>query len=415
MTGTLPQARTAIGDSDRYLALHEAVDEPASDALLDDRERHVRSEVRDVVATEVAPRAAEVDRSETFAGESFQALARAGWVGLLFSAEYGGTGDSTVAYAAAMEEITAGCAATSMIFMTQTHAGYPIVLGGDRALVHTHVPPLLTGAAYGSLAITEPNAGSDVSSLRTTARAEAGGDYRISGSKTFITTGDRSNVIVCFATTDRTAQRGGVTAFVLDGASPGVGRGAPLAKMGLHGSTTAELFLDDVPVPASNRLGEPGSGWDIMLRAVAKSRISAAAQGVGFARGAYAHALAHLRERHGKRLPQAAAFELADLRGRILQARLLLLATAREVDRADAPPTAQVAVAKQRCTDLGFSVARAATRLLGGAGDLRDLGVERYVRDAKAAQIYDGTNEIQRLLIARDTDRRLDSLEGRTP
>ncbi len=405
MTSAPSPPRTAIGDPDRYLAWHTTADEPAADQLLDDRERHVRAEVRTVVATEVAPRAAEVDRTKTFADDSFQALARAGWVGLLFSEDLGGTGDSTVAYAAAMEEITAGCAATSMIFMTQTHAGYPIVLGGDPALVNSHVPPLLTGAAYGSLAITEPNAGSDVSSLRTTARTEEGGDYRISGSKTFITTGDRSDVIICFATVDRSAQRGGVTAFVLDGSSPGIGRGTPLAKMGLHGSTTAELFLDDVHVPAAHRLGEQGGGWDIMLSAVAKSRISAAAQGVGLARGAYIHALAHLRERHGTRLPQPIAFELAELRGRILQARLLLLATAREVDRAATPPTAQVAMAKQQCTDLGFSVARAATRLLGADGDLRGLGLERYVRDAKAAQIYDGTNEVQRLLIARDTDR----------
>lgn len=413
MTSTLPAAGTALGAPDRYLALHDAVDEPAADRLLDEREHHVRSRVRAVVAAEVAPRAAEADRTHTFAGESFQALARAGWVGLLFAEEHGGTGDSTVAYAAAMEEITAGCAATSMIFMTQTHAGYPIVLGGESALIGAHVPRLLSGDAYGSLAITEPNAGSDVSSLRTTARTDADGGYRISGAKTFITTGDRSDVIVCFASVDRSAQRGGVTAFVVDGASAGVGRGAPLAKMGLHGSTTAELFLDDVRVPASHRLGEPGSGWDIMLKAVAKSRISAAAQGVGFARGAYVHALAHLRERYGARLPQATAFRLAELRGRILQARLLLLATAREVDSADAPPTAQVAMAKQTCTDLGFSVALASSRLLGAAGDLRDFGVERYVRDAKAAQIYDGTNEVQRLLIARDTDRRLGPDEGR--
>lgn len=401
---------TSLGSPDRYRELHTALDEPSADHLLDNRERHVRARVRRVVAEDVAPRAAEADRTHTFAHEGFQALARAGWVGLLFSPDHGGTGDSTVAYAAAMEEITAGCAATSMIYMTQTHAAYPIVLGGGRPLVDRTVPALLDGSAYGSLAITEPNAGSDVSGLRTTARADTGDGYRISGSKAFITTGDRSDIIVCFASMDRSAHRCGVTAFVLDGAAPGISKGSPLHKMGLHGSTTAELFFDGVPVPAAHRLGEHGSGWDIMLRSVAKSRISAAAQGVGIARGAYIHALAHLRDRHGTKLPAPTASVLADLRGRILQARLLLIATAREVDRSPTTPTAQVGMVKQQCTDLGFAVALAAVRLAGPEGDLRELGVERYVRDAKAAQIYDGTNEIQRMLIARDTRARLEEL-----
>lgn len=400
-----------LADPDSYLAWHRAVDEPTTEQMLDERERHVRDEVRQLVAVDVAPHAAEIDRTSAFAGDSYQALARSGWGGLLFPTELGGTGDSTVAYAAAMEEITAACPSTSMIYMTQTHAGYPILLGGQVEAAAEHIPRLVSGAAYGSLAITEPNAGSDVSSLRTVARPTEDGGHSITGSKTFITTGDRANVIVCFATTDAAAGRAGVTAFALDGSSERITRGAPLAKMGLHGSSTAELFLDEVPVRDIDRLGEVGGGWDLMLGAVAKSRISAAAQGVGVARGAYVRTIAALKERHGRRLPPQTAFALADLRGAILQGRLLLLATSREVDRLAEPPTASIAMMKQRCTDLGFEVALAAVGLLGASGDLSDLGVERFVRDAKAAQIYDGTNEVQRLLIARDTARRSEELQ----
>jgi alkylation response protein AidB-like acyl-CoA dehydrogenase len=402
----------AAGQPGTSPAWQRVVDEPLTDGLLDPREREVRDAVRDVVATEVAPRAAELDRSGGFAGGPYQALARAGWAGLLFPTELGGSGDTTVAYAAAMEEITAACPATSMIYMTQTHAAYPILLAGQREVAEATIPRLVSGDAYGSLAITEPNAGSDVSSLRTTAREAADGSYRLTGSKTFITTGDRADVIVCFATTDRSSGRAGVTAFVVDGTVAGVGHGTPLAKMGLHASSTAELFLDDVHVPASHRLGDLGSGWDVMLSSVVKSRISAAAQGVGIARGAYVRTLAHLRERHGGRLPQETAFVLAELRGAILEGRLLLLSTAREVDQAADPSTADIAVMKQRCTDLGFRTALTAVRLLGRVGDLADTGVERFVRDAKGAQIYDGTNEVQRLLIARDTHQRAKEMDA---
>jgi alkylation response protein AidB-like acyl-CoA dehydrogenase len=405
----LPSIET---DPAAYLALHAMLDESVADRLLDERERHVRDEVRRIAAHEIAPRAATLDRTKSFAHDSYQALARAGWGGLIFPTDLGGTGDSTVAYAAAMEEITAACPATSLVYMTQTHAAYPILLAGSPELVGKYVPALLDGSAYGSLGITEPNAGSDVSSLRTTAVRDAfAGGYRISGSKTFITTGDRADVIICFATTDRTAKREGVTAFVVDGNAEGLTHGSPLVKMGMHGSTTAELFFDGTPVPAGNRLGEEGSGWRIVMNSVIKSRISAAAQGVGIARGAYAHALAILTRHHGSTLQPELAFALAEIRGRILQGRLLLLATAREVDRAGEPPTAHIGIMKQQCTDLGFTTALEVVRLLGGIGDLRYLGAERYLRDAKVTQIYDGTNEVQRLLVARDTARRLKEIQ----
>ncbi|WP_039828592.1 acyl-CoA dehydrogenase family protein [Nocardia testacea] len=391
-------------DPEAYLALHELLDEPAADAALTEREREVRATAREVVAHEVAPRAAELDATHTFAHESVQALARAGLCGLVFPERLGGSGDSNVAYAAAMEEITAGCAATSLVFMTQTHAAYPILIAGGDELQQRYIPGLLDGSRYGSLGITEPGAGSDVSGLTTTAVPTADG-WTVTGQKTFITTGDRADVIICFATVDRTRGRDGITAFVVEGGWDGVGRGQPFHKMGMHGSSTAELFFDRVAVPRANLLGDEGRGWSVVMNSVVKSRISAAAQGVGLARAAYARTLAALTALYGHRIADEHTFALADLRGRILQGRLLLHAVARQVDTNPQVTPGQIGVMKQVCTDLGFQASVEAARILGPYGDLADLGVERCLRDAKVTQIYDGTNEIQRLLIGRETTR----------
>lgn len=394
-------------DPAAYRALHAALDEPVSDALLESRDLEVREATRAVVAEHVAPTAMARDRDRTFAHDSYQALAKAGLGGLLVPEDLGGTDDSTVSYATAMEEITAGCAATSLVFMTQMHAAYPILHAGSAELARKYVPGLVDGTHYGSLAVTEPEAGSDASSLRTTAtRAEGPDGYALSGSKTFITTGDRADVIICFATVEPKAGRKGITAFAVDGGAAGLTRSKPFSKMGMHGSSTAELTFEQTPVPASHRLGEEGEGWRILVSSVTKSRISAAAQGVGLARGAYAHALAALQRLHGPTWPPEVASAMADIRGRLLSARLMLIGAAREVDRGRATGGA-IGLMKQTCTDTGWQVAVAATKVLGRYGDLADLGVERYLRDAKVTQIYDGTNEVQRLLVARETADRL--------
>ncbi|WP_214104778.1 acyl-CoA dehydrogenase family protein [Acrocarpospora catenulata] len=393
-------------DPTAHVALHDLLDEPAADAALTAREREIRTLTRAVVAREIAPHSARVDLTHEFPHAGVQALCREGLGGLVFPRHLGGSADSNVAYALAMEEIAAGCAATSLVFMTQMHAAYPIVLAGSPELQRRFVPGLLDGSAYGALAITEPDAGSDVAGLTTTAR-RVGDDWSITGQKTFITTGDRADVIVCFATVDRERGREGITAFVVEGDRPGVGRGRPFAKLGMHGSSTAELFFDDVRVPAANLLGAEGEGWSVVMSSVGKTRISAAAQGVGLARAAYAATLTALRRLHGPRLPDELAFALADLRGRILQGRLLLHATARRVDADPQTSPGQIGIMKQVCTDLGWQAAVEATRILGPFGDLAEIGVERCLRDAKVTQIYDGTNEIQRLLIGRETTGRL--------
>ncbi len=388
-------------DPAAYVGFQSALDEPAADALLDTRELEIRALTREVVAREVAPRAASADRDHAFVHESYQALAKAKLGGMLFPAEYSGTGDTNVAYAVAVEEIAAGCAATSLVYMTQTHTAFPILTAGSPDLAQRYVPGLVEGTLYGSLAITEPNAGSDAASL-TTLAVKSGDKYLLSGSKTFITTGDRADVIVCFATVDRSRGRDGITALVVDGRRPGLSRGKPLEKLGMHGSSTAELFFDRVEVPAADRLGEEGGGWQVLMNSVIKSRISAAAQGVGLARAAYARTLRVLFRLHGGRLPDEVLFALATLRGKILQGRLLLLAVARRVDQGDSAQPGEIAIMKQACTDLGWQVARDAMRILGPHGDLTAIAVERCMRDAKVTQIYDGTNEVQRILIGRD-------------
>lgn len=392
-----------------YQAMHRLLDEPAADALLTQRELEIRLRTREVVAHQVAPGSAKADATHEFAADSVLALAEANLMGLVFPEHLGGSGDSNVAYAVAMEEISAGCGATSLVFMTQMHTAYPILLAGSEELAKRHIPALLNGSKWGSLAITEPDAGSDVASLRTTATKVDGG-YRISGAKTFITTGDRCDTIICFATVDRSKGRQGITAFVVDGNAEGVTRGQAFDKMGMHASSTAEVFFDSVFVPDDHMLGEPGGGWSVVMSSVVKSRISAAAQGVGLARAAYARTLHALSHKYGPRLPDELTFALATLRGKILQGRLLLLAVARQVDEDPKIAPGQIGMMKQSCTDLGWETSVECTRLLGALGDMKELGVERCLRDSKVTQIYDGTNEVQRLLIGRETNRAMESL-----
>lgn len=400
---TIPSLEESRED---YVGLHRALDEPSVDAHLTARELEIRELTRDVVSREVAPRARQADIDGVFPEHGVRALADAGLMGLVFSRELGGSGDSNVAYATAMEEIAAACGSTSLVFMTQMHAAYPIMSFGSEALAKRWVPALVDGSVYGSLAITEPGAGSDVSGIRTRAVHDpAGSGYRINGSKTFITTGDRAGVIVCFATTDRTKGRDGIGAFVVDGSQTSVRHGTPFSKLGMRASSTAEVFFDDAFVPEDAVLGGVGAGWRVVMQSVVKSRISAAAQGVGLARAAYARTLHVLRTVSPGRLPDEQLFALGTLRGRIAQGRLLLISTARHVDANPDAPTGLIGMMKQSCTDLGWDVAAECARILGPLGDLSDVGVERCLRDAKVTQIYDGTNEIQRLLIGREINR----------
>jgi alkylation response protein AidB-like acyl-CoA dehydrogenase len=379
-----------------------AVLDSVPENFLDARARAVREQLRTVIEKEVAPRAAQCDENGSFAGPSYQAVAAAGLSGLLFPRHLGGTGDTAVTYAMAVAEIAARCPATSLIYMTQMHAGHPILLAGSTEQQHAWIPRLCSGVSYGSLAITEPDAGSDVAAMTTTA-ARDGDHYVLNGAKTFITSGNVADIIVLFATVNRSAGRRGITAFALPGDTPGLSRGRTLQKLGMHGSPTAELFLDGVRLPVSARLGADGTGWALSMQSVIKSRLSAAAQGVGIATRALdlATAACHAPGRPS----QETAADLASLRVRLITGRTLLYATAAAIDAGAPELTAQVSAMKLWCTDLGVDLADRACELLGARGDLAECEVERLLRDAKVTQIYDGTNEIQQLIIARDTAR----------
>ncbi|MGI8677619.1 MAG: acyl-CoA dehydrogenase family protein [Jatrophihabitans sp.] len=365
--------------------------------------------VRRIVATEVSTRAARIDETSEFPHDSYQALAAADVAGLLIPTRWGGQDTNTVTYAAAMEDISAACGSTSTVYMTQMHCAHPIQLVGTDEQRERFIPSLCRGESYGAIAVSEPAAGSDVSSIATVARRD-GDAYLLSGQKIFISNGDRADVVVLFATLDRGRGRHGITAFLVERGTAGFSTGRPMHKLGQRGASTAELFLSDCRVPVVNRLGAEGEGYPLSIRSVMKSRISAAAQGVGFARGAYERTAARLGAKgllsSSRRDAQDLQFVLAGMRARIAAARAMLHATAALVESSEGDPAAEVAMAKLHCTDLGVEVAAEAIELLGEDGDRVDLGVERMLRDAKATQIYDGTNQVQRMLIARDIRQR---------
>jgi alkylation response protein AidB-like acyl-CoA dehydrogenase len=384
----------------------DALDEKAADLALQPDELALRDRVRDVISTDVAPLAAKTDLTGAFPHAQYRALVRAGLGALPIAASDGGLGASSAAYAIVMEEIAAACGSTSLVYMTQMHAAWPIVRWGTPEQRAKYVRPLCRGDIYGSIAISEPSGGSDVSALTTTARA-VGDCFVLNGTKTFITSGDVAGVIVTFATTDRKAGRDGVVAFLVDPTQGGVTASKPFAKMGMHGSSTVELSFQNCRVPCSAVLGEVGAGFAIAMSSVVKTRLSAAAQGVGFAAAALRAGVAWATERgllHPKHdAGQVISAELAFLRAKVLSARLLLIQTARVIDAGDGSEVAEVSTAKLLCTELAVEVADRVIELMGPYGDRRDEIPERLLRDALVTRIYDGTNEIQRMLIGRDT------------
>jgi len=368
----------------------------------------VRAATAAVVAEHVAPQAAALDRDGGFPDAQLRALANAGLGGLLVPVEHGGAGASKLAYAMAVEEIAAACGATSLVYMTQMHCAHPLLVAGSPAQRAALLPPLCRSERWGALAVTEPGAGSDTALIATMAVRD-GEHYVVDGAKTFITSGDRSHVTILFAVTGPGAGRHGVSAFALEGRPAGMSTGRVFGKLGMHGSSTAELFFDDCRIPAAWRLGEEGAGYPLLLSAVGTSRLSAAAQGVGLGAGALAAARAWatargLLDRH-RREHQHVQAAFARLWTKLRAARTLLHDTALRADLA-APGedlSAAVAAAKAFCTDTGMRVASTAMELMGADGDDPALHVERYVRDAKVTQIYDGANEIQLGIVARAT------------
>jgi alkylation response protein AidB-like acyl-CoA dehydrogenase len=375
--------------------------------LLNDEQRELRDLVRTLARERVAPRAAEIDASHEFPWDIAELFREQGLFGLLFDEEWGGTGTGTLLSLIAIEEIAKVCATSSLLLAVQELGALGLKLSGTQEQKERYLPRLASGEWLGAYALTEAGSGSDSAAMRTAARRE-GGDYVLSGGKRFITNAGVATLYTVFAKTDPQAGHEGISAFVVESTAPGFAVARLEPKMGIAGSTTGELVFDDCRVPAENLLGEEGEGFRIAMRILDRSRPGVAAQGLGIAQGATDYALEYAKSRETMGRPiaqhQLVAAKLADMETKCEAARGLLYRFGQMVDAGvpDDELTKASAMAKLYCTDVAMEVTTDAVQILGGYGYIKEYPVERMMRDAKITQIYEGTNEIQRLVIARE-------------
>jgi len=370
-----------------------------------DEEAMILEVVRDLVREKVAPRAAEVDERGEFARDIYQLFAENDLLGIPFPEEYGGLGLSFLTYVKVVEEVSKACASSGLMIAVQELGALALAIAGTDAQKKKYLTPLSTGAKIGAYALTEAGSGSDAAgSMRT--RAEKRGDhYVLNGNKVWITNGSVADLITVFAVTDPEKGPAGISAFVVEKTFPGFKVGKLEKKMGIRGSPTCELIFENCIVPAENLLGEEGTGFKTAMRVLDKSRPGIAAQAVGIAAGALEYAANYANERiaFGKPISQQQGiqFMLADMRVELEAARLLLYEAARKCDAGAPDITLWAALAKLKAGDVAMSVTTDAVQILGGFGYSTEYPVERMMRDAKITQIYEGTQQIQRLVVAR--------------
>jgi alkylation response protein AidB-like acyl-CoA dehydrogenase len=370
-------------------------------------QREIRDLVRDLARERVAPRAAEIDKSAEFPWDMVELMREHDLLGLPFDEEFGGTGTGALMVLVAIEELSKVCATTGLILAVQELGSLGLKLAGSDGQKARYLPRLASGEWLPAYALTEPGSGSDSAAMRTEARRE-GDEYVLSGGKRFITNAGVAELYTVFAKTDPDAGHDGISAFVVEASTPGFQVGRIEPKMGIKGSTTGEIFFDDCRVPADNLLGEEGEGFRIAMRILDRSRPGIGAQGLGLAQGATDYALEYARSRETMGKPiaqhQLIAAMLADMETKCEAARGLLYKCGRLIDEgADGPELTKIsAMAKLYCTDVAMEVTTDAVQILGGYGYIQEYPVERMMRDAKITQIYEGTNQIQRLVIARE-------------
>ena len=374
---------------------------------LTDEQRELRDLVRSLARDRIAPRAAEIDESHEFPWDVVELYREHGLFGLLFEEEWGGTGTGTLLALVAIEEISKVCATTGLVLAVQELGSLALKLAGTDELKERYLPRLASGEWLAAYALTEPGSGSDAAAMRTEARLE-GEAYVLNGSKRFITNAGVAGLYTVFAKTDPSRGHAGISAFLVEAETPGFSVGRIEPKMGIKGSTTGEIFFDECHVPAANLLGEEGEGFRIAMRVLDRSRPGIAAQALGLAQGATDYALAYAtsRETMGKPIVehQLVAAKLADMETRCNAARGLLYKVGLLIDDGVEGPelTKASAEAKLFCADTAVEVTTEAVQVLGGYGYMKEYPVERMMRDAKITQIYEGTSEIQRLVIARE-------------
>ena len=369
---------------------------------LSPEERHIRDTVREFAQRELAPTVAQRDEEERYDRSLFERMASLGLTGLPYPEEYGGAGMGTFAWILACEEIAAADMGMAISLSVHILAQLPILTFGSDEQKLRFLPPMMAGRHLGAFALTEPGAGSDAAALALLAERTDGG-YALSGSKIWITNGQESEVTIVFATVDRSRGRDAITAFVVERETPGFRVAGHERKMGIRDSVSAELVFEGALVPEANRLGEEGDGLKVALSALGAGRISIAAACVGLARSATEHAgrYALQRTQFGRAIADQEMIQamLADAATRVEASRLLTWRAARIRD-AGGPINAPSSMAKMFASDTAMQVTTDAVQIYGGAGYSRDNPVERLMRDAKGAQIYEGTNQIHRLIVA---------------
>ncbi|TME48636.1 MAG: acyl-CoA dehydrogenase [Chloroflexi bacterium] len=375
--------------------------------FLSQEQEEIRELVHDLCLERVEPRAAEIDESAEFPWDIKELFAKNDILAIPFTPEYGGVSGSALTLIVAVEEISKFCATSSLILSVQSLGSLPIWLAGSEEQKRKYLPPLARGEQLASYALTEPGSGSDAGGMRTRA-IKHGDTYVLNGSKTFITGGSVADTIVVFARTDQdgdTPARN-ISAFIVEKTMPGFKVGKLEKKLGIRGSPTAQLFFQDVALPAANRIGDEGEGFKIAMRVLDHSRPGIAAQALGIAEGAFDLARRYARERHqfGKPIAefQGIQFILADMATQIEAARALTYAAGDALDRKLPDIGVSSSMAKLFASDTAMRVTTNAVQVLGGYGYLREFAAERMMRDAKITQIYEGTNEIQRFVIARE-------------
>jgi butyryl-CoA dehydrogenase len=370
---------------------------------LSDEHREVREQVRRFAEEVVKPRAKEIDETGEFPRSFFDQAGELGLAGVAVPEEYGGAGMDTIAYCLVIEEISRVCATSGVILsVNNSLVCDPILKFGSEEQKREFLTPLAAGRKLGCFALTEPGAGSDAASLRTTARRD-GDDYVLNGNKVFITNGTDADIAIVFASVDLEKKHKGITAFLVPADTPGYHHGTHEFKLGVNASGTTELAFTDMRVPAKNRLGEEGEGFKVAMSTLDGGRIGIAAQAIGIARGAFEEALAYSQEREqfGQSLSnfQAIQFYLADMSTEIDAARLLTWKAAWTKDRGKRF-TLEAAQAKLFSSEMAQRVTNKALQIHGGYGYTKEYNVERYFRDARITEIYEGTSEIQKMVIA---------------
>lgn len=375
------------------------------DFQLTKEQQMLRKMYREFAINEVKDLAEDLDEEERFPSETIPKLAKLGMLGIPFPKKYGGAGGTTLEYAMCVEEIAKVCGTTAVVISAHTSlCCYPIYAYGNEEQRMKYLPDLLSGKKLGAFGLTEPGAGTDASGQQTMA-VKDGDHYVLNGAKCFITNASEASVYVVFAMTDKRAGNHGISAFIVEKDFPGFSVGKHEKKMGIRGSATCDLVFQDCIVPKENLLGQEGKGFRIAMGTLDGGRIGIAAQALGLAEGAIDEAVKYTKERvqFGRRISQFqnTQFQLADMKTRADAAQLLVYRAAAAKDSDDPALSQYSAMAKLFAAETASDVTRRAVQLFGGYGYTREYPVERMMRDAKITEIYEGTSEVQRMVISR--------------